>query len=278
MRCSGRQEEAAVDDRDRVFGLVGHKVAVALNNGVGIVAMLDEVRDDGVVLSEIGELGPGPTMFCPWDSLRRIRDRPPWLRMPHEEPVPAEAPLEQEFYELYEHREASPEEIEPYVERRRASARNLERVVPIGQRRAVDEVTVALTSLELFGEGVGVLRYRISYEVGMFEGEIPMPELVVRDESGRKLPWSLQGGGSSTDEADGEVEVRDLPEAGELEVEVTRLVSLVFDEETGGRSWRTPTTVLGPSGFLSSCAPAWWLGALARFGQDEEEGENDNNK
>ena len=29
------------------------------------------------------------------------------------------------------------------------------------------------------------------------------------------------------------VEVRDLPESGELEVEVTRLVSLVFDEEAG---------------------------------------------
>jgi hypothetical protein len=43
-----------VDDHDRAFGFVGHKVAVALNNGAGIVATLDEVRDDGVVLSEIG--------------------------------------------------------------------------------------------------------------------------------------------------------------------------------------------------------------------------------
>jgi hypothetical protein len=229
-----------VDDRDRVFVLVGHRVAARLESAE-IIATLDEVRDDGVVLSEIGELGPGPTMFCPWDSLRRIRDRPPWLRMPHEEPVPAEAPLEQEFYELYEHREISPGETEPepYVERRRASARNLDRVVPIARRRAIGEVTLALTSLELFGEGVGVLRYRISYEAGMFEGGdrfggIPEPELIVRDGSGRELPWSPQGSSSSTDEADGEVEVRDLPEAGELEVEVARLVSLVYDEETGG--------------------------------------------
>jgi hypothetical protein len=218
-----------VDDRERVLGLAGRRVALALDNGVGIVATLDEVRRDGVELSEISELGPGPTMFCPWDSLRRLRDRPPFFMPPHEKPE------SDEYYELYEHREVPPEEIEPEqpVERRRASARNLDRVVPIGQRRTVGEVTVALTSLELFGEGVGVLRYRISYEAGMFEGEIPMPELVVRDESGRELPWSLQGSSSGTDEADGEVEVRDLPETGELEVEVARLVSLAFDEEAG---------------------------------------------
>jgi hypothetical protein len=58
------------------------------------------VRDDGIVLSEIGELGPGPTLFCPWNSLKRVRDRPPWIRPPYEEPEPLEAPLEQEFYEL----------------------------------------------------------------------------------------------------------------------------------------------------------------------------------
>jgi hypothetical protein len=60
---------------------------------------------------------------------------------------------------------------------------------------------------------------------------IPEPELVVRDESGRELPWSPRGSSSSESEADGEVEVRDLPESGE--VEVRRLVSLVFDEEAG---------------------------------------------
>src|SRR5919112_3811180 len=41
------------------------------------------------------------------------------------------------------------------------------------------------------------------------------------------------------------------------------------------RWWRTSTTAPGPSGSLSSLAPARRLGALARFGQDEEEGEND---
>ena len=113
------------------------------------------------------------------------------------------------------------------------SARSLERVVSIAQRRTVREVTLALASLELFGEELGVLRYRISYEEGMFEGGygIPEPELVIRDESGRELPWSPRGSGGSDTETDGELEVLDLPETGEIEV--VRLVSLVFDEEAG---------------------------------------------
>ena len=72
-----------MDDRNRVVGLVGHKVAVSLNNvearGVELIGTLDEVRDDGIVLSEIGELGPGPTMFRPWDSLKRYSKWLPWL-------------------------------------------------------------------------------------------------------------------------------------------------------------------------------------------------------
>ena len=50
------------------------------------------------------------------------------------------------------------------------SARTLERVVPIGQRQTVGEVMVTLTSLELYEEGLGVLRYLVSYEEDMFEG------------------------------------------------------------------------------------------------------------
>lgn len=183
-----------------------------------------------IVLSEIGELRSGPTMFCPWDSLKQVRERPLWLRPPHEKPGPEEARLEQEFYELME---ATVEEVapEPPVEHRRASARNLHRMVPVAQRQTVGESMVAITSLELFGEGVGILRYRISGSHGFWG--IPEPELVVRDRSGRELPWSPQGGGASDTEADSEVEVRELPETGELEVEVSRLVTLIFDEEAG---------------------------------------------
>jgi hypothetical protein len=153
--------------------------------------------------------------------------------------------------------------------------------VLIGQRRTVDDIMVALASLELFGEGVGILRYLVSYETGMFEVGygIPEPELVVRDGSGRELPWSPQGAGCSKSEMDGEVEVRDVPEIGELEVEVARLVSLVFDEETGRRWRKTPTTAPVPSGSLSSAptsiAGPIFLGALAWFGQDEKQSEYD---
>ena len=229
-----------MEDRDRVFALVGHKVAVNLNNvearGVEIIGTLDELHEDGIVLSEVGELGPGPTMFCPWDSLKRYDEWLPWLGPPHEEPEPGEEPQEQEYYDLYEWREATTEEIPPMpAQGARPSARTLDHVVPIAQWQAVGEVVIALTSLELYEEGLGVLRYRISYEEGMFEGGygIPEPELVVRDGFGRELSWSPRGSSASDGEADGEVEVREVPEAGELEVEVVRVATLVFDEEVG---------------------------------------------
>jgi hypothetical protein len=145
----------------------------------------------------------------------------------------------------------------------------------------VDDIMVALASLELFGEGVGILRYLVSYETGMFEVGygIPEPELVVRDGSGRELPWSPQGAGGSKSEIDGEVEVRDVPDIGELEVEVARLVSLVFDEETGEEVAEDSYNGPGPSGSLSSAPTSMagpiFPGALAWFGQDEEQSEYD---
>lgn len=78
---------------------MGRKVAVALSNGVGIVATFDEVRHEGVMLSEISELGPRPTMFCPWGSMNhgsRARTR---RSEPHGQPE------QDEYYELYEYRE-----------------------------------------------------------------------------------------------------------------------------------------------------------------------------
>ena len=82
----------------------------------------------------------------------------------------------------------------------------------IGQRQSAGEVVIALTLLELVWEGLGVLRYRIAFGKDMFEGgySIPESELIIRDESGRKLSWLPRG--ASASEADGEVETRDLPE------------------------------------------------------------------
>jgi hypothetical protein len=224
-------------DREEISGLVGHKVAVRLNSvearGVEIVATLEEVRDDGVVLSEVGELGPGPTMFCPWGSLHRVRDRPPWLAPPHEEPGPEE-------WEAYEMREISAEEAapdEPAERSREPSARTLERVVPIAQRRSVGDITVALASLEFYGEGIGVLRWRVSLGDAALRRDpdlsfgILEPVFEVRDDAGRALTWSPRSGGGHDGESDGAAEVRELPEAGEIEVVATRLVADAYGPE-----------------------------------------------
>lgn len=225
-------------DREEAIRLVGEKVAVRLNTvearGVEIVATLEEVRDDGIVLSEVGELGPGPTMFCPWGSLRRVRDRPPWLRPPHEEP----GPDEQETYDLRYISPPPPEEAaapEPPVERRRSpSARTLEHVVPIARKQTVGETTVALTSLEVHGEGLGVLWWRVSFEVEpLAGGGIPEPEFRIRSVPGRELPWWPRGSGARDGEADGEIEVEDLPDAGDIEVVVSRLVFREWVSEKG---------------------------------------------
>ena len=228
-------------DREEVSGLVGRKVAARLNNveatGVEIVATLKELRDDGIVLSEVGELGPGPTVFCPWGSLHRVRERPPWLRPPHEEP--GDEAEDSAGYESFEVREvpAGEEGPEPPIERRReTSALNLERVVPIAQKREVGDVTVALVSLELYGEGVGVLQWRVSLgesalqETPDFGFGIPEPIFEIRDRAGRDLPWSPQHSGASDTEAEGSVRVEGLPETGELEAEVPRLVADAYGD------------------------------------------------
>ena len=99
--------------------------------------------------------------------------------------------------------------------------------MPLALREEAGGIVIALVSLELFGEGLGVLRYRISVPRGGgrrgFDG-IPEPEMMLLTPSGDGLRWSPMGGGSGSSEAEGEVEIRDLPEAGGLEVRVERLV------------------------------------------------------
>ena len=106
--------------------------------------------------------------------------------------------------------------------------------MPVTQRDTVDGITVAIASLELYGEGLGILRWRTSLgeealrrdlDLGF---EIPEPKVEVRDEVGRVLPrWS----GSGADEADGEDQVQELPDTGELEVRVLRLVPDAYVDE-----------------------------------------------
>ncbi len=148
-------------DREELIALVDQKVAVRLKNieagGSEIIATLDGVRADGIVLREVGELGPGPTVFSPWKALHRVRRRPSWLHPPQEESVLEErvpkGPWPGESYYL---RAPVPPE-----RRRQPSARTLERVVPVAQKRTVGDVTVANSSLDIHGQSVGVLRRRI---------------------------------------------------------------------------------------------------------------------
>jgi hypothetical protein len=49
------------------------------------------------------------------------------------------------------------------------------------------------------------------------------------------LPWSLRGAGTSDGEADGEARVEELPDGGELEIMVARLISDAYwDREYQG--------------------------------------------
>lgn len=220
-------------DREEVLGLVGQKVAVRLANvearGIELVATLEGVRDDGVVLSEIGELGTGPTLFCPWGSLHWVRERPWWLRPPHE--GPDDGPESRGEFETREVPGGETERATPAERRREPSARNLERVVPVAQVRTVGDVTVALTSLELYGEGTGVLRWRVSLGEEALRGEpdfgfgIPEPVFEILAEDGRLLPWSPRDSRASDGESDGEIEVQELPETGELQIKVVRLAA-----------------------------------------------------
>jgi hypothetical protein len=152
-----------------------------------------------------------------------------------------EAPLEQEFYEL---REATTEELAPEqpVERRDLGVESESRRADQAATDHRGDRGRPHLAETLRGRGrrpavPHLLRW------GMFYS-IPEPELVIRDGSGRELPRSPQGSSGSEREADGAVEVRDLPEeVGELEVEVTRLVSLVlFDEEVAEDSYVGPWT------------------------------------
>jgi hypothetical protein len=218
-------------DREELIALVDQKVAVRLKNveagGVEIMATLDEVRDDGIVLREVGELGPGPTVYCPWEALHRVRRRPSWLAPPHEEPVSEEhvpeGPWPGESYYL---RAPKPPE-----HRRKPSARTLERVAPVAQKRTVGDVTVALSSLELYGDGVGVLRWRASMGEDLLRAEpgfwfgAPEPEFEILAEDGHALAWATMGGGMSDGESDGEAGVWGLPETGQLRVSVVRLAT-----------------------------------------------------
>lgn len=120
--------------------------------------------------------------------------------------------------------------------------------MPIAQKQVVGEIAVALVSLEVYESGIGILRWRFSYDKSLFQdrgehGDLtPEPDFVIRDDSGRVLLWSPRSSGGGGGEESASVEVSDLPEAGELEVEVARMVAGAWAEEEAETSYDGPWT------------------------------------
>ena len=106
----------------------------------------------------------------------------------------------------------------------RSNARTLRKVVPIAQRRGAGGITVALSALELYEGGEGVLRYLVSHDPAAFEDGVPHPEMEIRDGSGRRYGWDLEGNSGVPGEEEGTLRLFDLPDSGELEIRVVGVV------------------------------------------------------
>ncbi len=104
-------------------------------------------------------------------------------------------------------------------------ATTLERVVSISEKQRSGNLTVALTSLEMYAEGNGVLRYLMEIDETSsvrFVG-VPIPEMVITDDSGTELRNRFEGGSSSDRVAAGEIDVFDLSDAAKLTARVERI-------------------------------------------------------
>lgn len=104
-------------------------------------------------------------------------------------------------------------------------ATTLERVVSISEKQKSGSLTIALTSLEMYAEGNGVLRYLIEIDEtsSVRFVSIPIPDLVITNGSGTELRNFFEGGSSSGRVAAGEIDVFDLSDAGKLTVRVKRV-------------------------------------------------------
>lgn len=65
------------------------------------------------------------------------------------------------------------------------NALTLRKVLPIAQKREADGITVALSALELYEGGEGILRYLISYDPQTVAKDgAPEPEMEMQDGAG----------------------------------------------------------------------------------------------
>lgn len=117
------------------------------------------------------------------------------------------------------------------------TAKSLQRVVPVAQKRKASGLTVALSFLEIHEEGNGFLRFLMRQDRPTRWRALTIPRLEVRtrDDSGRLLETQEDGGGSSmqssyaTLESNASILVFGLPESGYIDVELLRVVNLKMD-------------------------------------------------
>lgn len=122
------------------------------------------------------------------------------------------------------------------------TAQTLRRVVPIAAKESVGGVTVALTSLEVYQGGNGILRYLLSLDTRSrrrFE-TLPGPHLEIEDEAGRTLPVELLEDSASERTSSGLFQVAELPEAGKLTVRVRRIAGSKRFFDIGDFAWDGP--------------------------------------
>lgn len=117
------------------------------------------------------------------------------------------------------------------------AATTVRRVVPVAQKRKVSGLTVALSFLEIHEGGNGFLRFLMRQDrpTRWRALTIPRLEVRIRDGSGHPLETREDGSGSSmqssyaTLESNASLLVFGLPETGDIDIEVLRVVNLKMD-------------------------------------------------
>ena len=124
------------------------------------------------------------------------------------------------------------------------TARTLTRVIPIAATESNGGVTVALTALEIYQGGNGILRYLLSLESGSrrkFE-VLPGPHIEIEDATGRTLPVEMLEDSSSGRTASGLFQIAELPDSGNLEVRILRIAGSKRFFDIGDFAWEGPWT------------------------------------
>lgn len=126
----------------------------------------------------------------------------------------------------------------------RTTALTLQKVVPIVQRRRVAGIMVALSYLEVHEAGYGVLRTLISRESrwpSPWERRgLPEPEVHARHGVGLSCEARLLEASGVLRDADGATILSGLPNSGELEIEVARVLIRNYSGEGVAKSWTGP--------------------------------------